>query len=566
VPLLLASQVPLIHQVRERNIVSKKIIFCYDASLGWKQMERQLTLRSLIIGLAGLLVITASSMYVALRMGALPWPTVFVTVVSMAVLKHCKGSTLHEINVTHTIMSSGAMVAGGLAFTLPGLWILNPSAQVPVISLIAMTIVGTMLGTLFTSLFRKKMIEEEQLPYPMGQAAYNTLQAGMKGGKNAKTLFASLGGSVVFTLLRDVWHKIPAILPIFGGSTLFPPLSMWVSPMAAGIGAIIGPALALVWALGMIVGYFLLTPIGLATGLFPDMAAADLFRSNLGIGLMIGTGLGVFIQAIINLAKKKKNTGKREKLSKASKLSLVAVLIFSMIILTLLTEVTIGESVILIIGVFATTYLSSMLTGQTGVNPMEIFGILVLLVVQFLFKPTLVPCFTIAAVTAVACGLAGDVMNDLKSGYLLKANPRAQIVGEGIGGVVGSVVAVFVLLALKQSFGGFGTAQLPAPQATAVSAMIGGLGHMPAFSLGCAIGLVLFLCKVPTATLGLGVYLPPNISSIMGVGAILVALIKHAAKGKYSEEEINDKSNLISSGLLGGEGITGVCIAIISML
>jgi uncharacterized oligopeptide transporter (OPT) family protein len=82
-------------------------------------MQRHLTLRAIIIGIAGLLVITASSMYVALRMGALPWPTIFVTVVSLAALGKAKNSSLQEINVTHTIMSSGAMVAGGLAFTLP---------------------------------------------------------------------------------------------------------------------------------------------------------------------------------------------------------------------------------------------------------------------------------------------------------------------------------------------------------------------------------------------------------------------------------------------------------------
>jgi uncharacterized oligopeptide transporter (OPT) family protein len=112
--------------------------------------ERQLTARGLLIGLGGLIVITASSMYVALRMGALPWPTVFVTVISMAALKKCKNSTIHEINCTHTVMSAGAMVAGGLAFTLPGLWMLDPSASIPTFTLIALTIVGTILGTAFT--------------------------------------------------------------------------------------------------------------------------------------------------------------------------------------------------------------------------------------------------------------------------------------------------------------------------------------------------------------------------------------------------------------------------------
>ncbi len=231
-------------------------------------MNRHLTLRGALIALVGLLVITASSMYVALRMGALPWPTIFVTVVSLAALKRAKGSTLQEINVTHTIMSSGAMVAGGLAFTLPGLWMIDPDANFSTISLIILAVVGAILGTLFSALYRKKLIIDEALPYPMGIASYNTLQAGSKGGAGAKTLFASMGGSVIFTVLRDGFGKIPALLTLFKGSALIPAFSIWVSPMAMGIGAIIGPLFALLWFGGAIFGYYILTPLGIQGGLF----------------------------------------------------------------------------------------------------------------------------------------------------------------------------------------------------------------------------------------------------------------------------------------------------------
>jgi uncharacterized oligopeptide transporter (OPT) family protein len=527
--------------------------------------ERQLTARGLLIGLGGLIVITASSMYVALRMGALPWPTVFVTVISMAALKKCKNSTIHEINCTHTVMSAGAMVAGGLAFTLPGLWMLDPSASIPTFTLIALTIVGTILGTAFTAVFRRRMIEQEQLPYPMGQAAYNTLSAGMEGGKNAKTLFASMGASALFTAIRDGAGKIPSLLQLAAGTAFSQPMYIWVSPMAVGIGAIIGPVLALVWLLGMVLGYYVITPVGLATGLFADMNAAELFRQNLGIGLMIGTGLGVLVKAVIHLISKRTKT-ERKKLTPRALFSLLLLSLLCMIMLTLTTSVTFPETIVLVIGVFCATYLSSMLTGQTGINPMEIFGILVLLVVQPLFHPALAPAFTIVAVTAVACGLAGDVMNDLKCGYLLGADPRQQILGEGIGGVVGSIVSVFVLLALKQSFGSFGTAELPAPQAAAVSAMIGGPKQIPAFLIGCVVGLVLFLCNVPTATLGLGVYLSTAISTIMAVGALVALLVrKVAGRAKTDTKLVDTNLALVSSGFLGGEGITGVIIAIISM-
>lgn len=128
-------------------------------------------------------------MYVALRMGALPWPTVFVTVVSMAILGKAKNSTLEEINCTHTLMSAGAMVAGGLAFTLPGLWMLDSEAELSLFQIAVIAVTGALLGTFFTMIFRHTLIEKEKLPYPMGEAAYNTLIAG-KEGKGAPILFS----------------------------------------------------------------------------------------------------------------------------------------------------------------------------------------------------------------------------------------------------------------------------------------------------------------------------------------------------------------------------------------
>lgn len=519
-----------------------------------------LTIRSLVIGLSGLLVITASSMYVALRMGALPWPTVFVTVVSMAALKKAKNSSLQEINITHTIMSAGAMVAGGLAFTLPGIWILNPSAAMPTFQIVVVTVTGALLGTVFTALFRQRLIEEEKLPYPMGIASYNTLEAGSKGGKGAATLFTSMGASAAFTALRDGAGIIPAVVTPFKGTALFPALSIWVSPMAMGIGAVIGPVLSLVWFLGTIIGYYIITPIGLATGLFENAASADIFRSNLGIGLMIGTGLGVFVKAIFDLLKRKQEK-KTLNIKKDKAIPVVLVMVFAVIILSSLTSIRVQEAVVLVLGVFLTTYLSSTLTGQTGVNPMEIFGMLVLLLCSLLFKPEVVPSFLIAAVTAVACGLAGDVMNDLKSGSLIGTPAKDQIIGEGIGGVVGAIVSAFVIIIMAKAFGGFGTAELPAPQASAVAAMVGGLGNYTAFFIGLGIGMILYLLKVPAATLGLGVYLPSYISSIMAIGAVAML----GAKKLFKKEKAEENGALISSGLLGGEGITGVIIAIIAI-
>ena len=529
----------------------------YRYNLGMNEVRNPLTIRALAVGILGLIIITASSAYVALRMGALPWPTVFVTVLSMAVLGKAKGSTLEEINCTHTLMSAGAMVAGGLAFTLPGLSMIAPGEELPLFQIAVIAVTGAVLGTLFTIIFRKTFIEKEKLPYPMGEAAYNTLIAG-KEGKGAPLLFTSLGLSAVFTYIRDGLGKIPAVLTLFSGSTLFPSLAIWISPMALGIGAIIGPVLALVWFLGAIIGYFIITPAGLGLGLFQSMAEADVFRSNLGIGLMIGTGLGVAIKAIISAFRRKDNDGKRVVTGKDAAV-ILTVAAAAAIMLALFTEITIIEAVLLIIGTYLATYLSGMLTGQTGINPMEIFAILVLLAISAVFSPTLAAAFSIAGVVAVACGLTGDVMNDLKSGSLVGTRPRYQIMAEGIGGIIGALVAAFVIYTIGRTTE-FGSDMFPAPQARAVAAMAGGLENHAAFFAGAAIGILLFLLRLPSATLGLGVYLPTYISSAMALGAVIMAACSRIFRGKAEE-----KAALISSGLLGGEGITGVIIAIFMM-
>lgn len=520
-----------------------------------------LTARGITLGIVGLIIITASSMYVALRMGALPWPTVFVTVLSMAILGKAKDSTLEEINCTHTLMSAGAMVSGGLAFTLPGLWMKDPNASLSLFTIVVIAITGAILGNLFTALYRPAFIEEENLPYPMGKAAYNTLMAG-KGGKGAPVLFSSMGASIIFTALRDWVGAIPSVLTIFKGSALFPGLYMWVSPMALGIGAIIGPVLAIMWFLGSIIGYYIITPIGLASGFFSSMADADLFRSNLGLGIMIGTGLGVAIMAIIKAIRKNRSNNGKKSVNRNVLLAIIAVCILSVIVLSLFTEITFIEAIILVLGTYLAAYLSGMLTGQTGINPMEVFAILVLLFISLLFKPSLVASFSIAGVVAVACGLTGDVMNDLKSGSMIGTPFKYQLIAESIGGIIGAIVAALSLIVMKNAFGSFGTAELPAPQAASVAAMAGGIGNKTAFFIGLAIGIILYILKAPSATLGLGFYLSTSISSIMALGAIIMYVIRRCTKDNAKSE---NNMNLISSGLLGGEGITGVIIAIISM-
>ncbi|MGB9840788.1 OPT/YSL family transporter, partial [Thermovenabulum sp.] len=253
----------------------------------------QLTLRSIVLGAIGSVVITASSTYVALRMGALPWPTIFVAILSLTILKALGKTNINEINVTHTAMSAGGLVAGGLAFTIPGIWMVNPEAKVSFFTLVVVTLCGTVLGLIFTGLIRKHFIEGERLPFPMGIAASQTLIAGDEGGKKGRYLFSSLGFAAIFTALRDQFGVIPAALTsqtLFAKNIFF---GAWLSPMAAGIGYIIGPLYMGTWFLGAVLSYFLIIPLGVSSGIFSSVDAATAFKNSMGIGLIVGSGVGV---------------------------------------------------------------------------------------------------------------------------------------------------------------------------------------------------------------------------------------------------------------------------------
>lgn len=165
----------------------------------------------------------------------------------------------------------------------------------------------------------------------------------------------------------------------------------------------------------------------------------------------------------------------------------------------------------------------------------------------------------LTGVIAVACGLTGDVLNDFKSGHILKTTQKAQFAAEAVGGVIGSFVAAFILFMMLSAFGDIGPGtELPALQAFATTSTISGIPHIIAFWIGLGVGVSLYLFNVPAMTLGLGIYLPMYISSTAFIGGFIVKKVLQADRG--------DKGLIIASGLLGGEGVAGVTIAIIKVL
>ena len=559
-------------------------------------LKGQLTLRGVAIGCVGCAIITAASAYTALKMGALPWPIIFAAIISLFFLKALGHTNLSEANVTHTVMSAGAMVAGGLAFTIPGAWMLGHAAEIDWFQMLAVALAGVVLGLVCTALLRRHFIEDAELEYPIGQAAAQTLVAGDSGGSTGKKLFGAMGLAGLFTALRDGLGAIPSLL--FGNVAL-PGVAfgVYLSPMLLAVGFLVGTGAVAVWFAGALIGNFGIVVGGTAAGLW-DVAAAQGIVSSLGMGVMMGCGVGVIAKNIlpkaVSLVRDTRGSVAVARVEAASPTAAdeaaapgarrrrrltagLAALAVAAVALLACFALGLGAvpSVIVVLLAFVTCAMSAQSVGQTGIDPMEIFGLIVLLAVAALSDVAQVQLFFVAGVVAVACGLAGDIMNDFKAGHVLGTDPRAQWIGQAVGGVLGAVVAVAVMAVLLAAYGpdAFGLqGTFVAAQASVVATMVAGIPSVPAFLVGLAVGFALYLLGAPAMMLGLGIYLPFYMSLTAFLGAMaprafdavcarrLATLPPAEAAARL--KALDETGLVVASGLLGGESVVGVVIAL----
>ena len=549
----------------------------------------QISAAGILIGCIGCVIITASSVYTALKMGALPWPTIFTSITALVLLRAAGRTSLNEANVTQIIMSAGSMVAGGLAFTIPGVWMLGLGAELSWIEIGGVALAGTLLGLVCTALIRRRFVEESDLEYPIGTAAAETLMASRAGGATGKRLFGSMAAAGIWCALRDLAGVIPAMigaLPIPGVA-----FGIYNSPMLLSVGFLVGGAAVAFWLAGGLIANFGIIVGGSAAGLW-DVANAQGIVSSLGMGLMMGSGIGVVVRDILPAAFRSAHNGRRDdnhanapartygKLDRSVLALLVAAAALLVCLVLGLSPIACAVVVVL---AFVTTIMSAQSVGQTGIDPMEIFGLIVLLVIAALGESDQVRLFFVAGVVAVACGLAGDVMSDFKTGKIIGTDPRAMWIGQAIGALIGCVVSVTVMCALLNAYGAdaFGPGKLfVSAQASVVATMVSGIPSVPAFVLGLVAGVALYCLGIPSMMLGLGVYLPFYMTLSASLGAAVkiaydrVASIRNArASGNVAANANTDAGEtsheetgiIVASGVLGGESIVGVIIALASV-
>ena len=549
----------------------------------------QISAAGILIGCIGCVIITASSVYTALKMGALPWPTIFTSITALVLLRAAGRTSLNEANVTQIIMSAGSMVAGGVAFTIPGVWMLGLGAELSWIEIGGVALAGTLLGLVCTALIRRRFVEESDLEYPIGTAAAETLMASRAGGATGKRLFGSMAAAGIWCALRDLAGVIPAMigaLPIPGVA-----FGIYNSPMLLSVGFLVGGAAVAFWLAGGLIANFGIIVGGSAAGLW-DVANAQGIVSSLGMGLMMGSGIGVVARDILPAAFRSAHNGRRDddranaparafgKLDRSVLALLVAAAALLVCLVLGLSPIACAVVVVL---AFVTTIMSAQSVGQTGIDPMEIFGLIVLLVIAALGESDQVRLFFVAGVVAVACGLAGDVMSDFKTGKIIGTDPRAMWIGQAIGALIGCAVSVAVMCALLNAYGAdaFGPGKLfVSAQASVVATMVSGIPSVPAFVLGLVAGVALYCLGIPSMMLGLGVYLPFYMTLSASLGAAVkiaydrVASIRNArasgdattnANTGTDETSHEETGIIVASGVLGGESIVGVIIALASV-
>ena len=549
----------------------------------------QISAAGILIGCIGCVIITASSVYTALKMGALPWPTIFTSITALVLLRAAGRTSLNEANVTQIIMSAGSMVAGGLAFTIPGVWMLGLGAELSWIEIGGVALAGTLLGLVCTALIRRRFVEESDLEYPIGTAAAETLMASRAGGATGKRLFGSMAAAGIWCALRDLAGVIPAMigaLPIPGVA-----FGIYNSPMLLSVGFLVGGAAVAFWLAGGLIANFGIILGGSAAGLW-DVTNAQGIVSSLGMGLMMGSGIGVVVRDILPAAFRSAHNGRRDDnhagaparaFGKLDRSVLALFVAAAALLVCLVLGLSPIACAVVVVLAFVTTIMSAQSVGQTGIDPMEIFGLIVLLVIAALGESDQVRLFFVAGVVAVACGLAGDVMSDFKTGKIIGADPRAMWIGQAIGALIGCAVSVAVMCALLNAYGAdaFGPGKLfVSAQASVVATMVSGIPSVSAFALGLVAGVALYCLGIPSMMLGLGVYLPFYMTLSASLGAAVkiaydrVASIRNArasgdattnANTGTDETSHEETGIIIASGVLGGESIVGVIIALASV-
>jgi OPT family oligopeptide transporter len=590
----------------------------------------ELTLRAVLSGLFVGSLIGASNVCIGLKIGWTFGASITAAVVSFAIFRGLAGLLrkpygARENLITATAGSAAGTMAsaGGFVACIPALELYyknNPGtgSLLTYGQLVIWAISIAFLGVFFAVPLRKQMVVREKLRYPTGTAAVETIKAMYASGAEAVKKARILLYAAVFAAAVKMLYSIQPIglgryenlsLDDFGwasaailGITLVAiKMGINMSPMMIGAGILVGPKVG--WSLfgGSILAWGVITPILFRNGTltFTTEAAAynTAFRWVLwpGVACMVASGfasLGLQYKVIGH------TFGSFRKLLRGQKADVAegeddapdpfpikwwAVgMVFATTLTTVLAHFYFGIAIWMgILAVLLSSVIASIAvraTGETDINPVGAMG-KITQAVYGAVDPGMIPTNLMAAgITAAGASQAGDLMHDLKAGYVLKVSIRRQVLAQLCGVVVGVFTAAGVYRLLTAAYEIPGE-DFSGPAVSAWYAMAEvlarGLSSLPAGALTAALvgAVVGVLLPIVGRVHGLGRWLPspialgiafmvtPYSSMAMWLGAVLTSLYQ-----RRRPDEVDRYGASLASGLIAGEGLMMVVVAILLIL
>ena len=571
----------------------------------------EITVTSIIVGIILAVVFGAANAYLGLRVGMTISASIPAAVISMGIIRVIlKRNSILENNMVQTVGSAGESLAAGAIFTIPALFMWASESELVKspsfwnITLIALF--GGILGTLFMIPLRKALIVEEHgvLPFPEGTACAEVLLAGEEGGEKSKVVFSGFGIAALYKFIADGIKLFPSsvswnIKPLRTG------FGLDVLPALAGVGYICGMKISSYLFAGGVLGWFVLIPIISFFGnngiispastpiseLGPDAIWSSYIR-YIGAGAVAAGGIlsliksfpliiKTFTKAIKGFGKGSNNNESRTERD----IPMIFVLAGSLIIALAIWLVPsipvnlLGALLIVIFGFFFAT-VSSRMVGLVGSSNNPISGMIIatLLVVTLVLKATgfngyegMASAISIGTIVCIISAMAGDTSQDLKTGYIVGATPIKQQIGELIGSVASAFAIAAIMFLLNKAWG-FGSAELPAPQATLMKLVVEGVmgGTLPWSLILCGVGIaiVVEILGINVLPFAVGLYLPIYLSFPIFVGGIVRYFIekKNSKKSEEIQKESSEKGILFCSGMIAGEGLVGMLLAILAVI
>ena len=570
----------------------------------------EFTVTSVILGAIIAIIFGAANAYLGLRVGMTVSASIPAAVISMGILRMIlKGESILENNIVQTIGSAGESLAAGAIFTLPAMFIWMKEWGIGSPSLIEIALIalcGGLLGVFFMIPLRKALIVKEHgvLPYPEGTACAEVLLAGEEGGSKASVVFAGLGISAVYKFIADGLKVFPSEIEWAIPGYTNCAIGIDVLPALVGVGYICGYKISGYMFSGALVGWFVLIPmISLFGGdavLYPatDPISSldywgiwDSYIRYIGAGAVAFGGILSLIKSlplIVDTFRKAMKDysikGESSTLRTDNDMSMKVVLLGSLaVIISIWLIPTIpvnllGAVLIAVFGFFFAT-VSSRLVGLVGSsnNPVSGMAIATLLISTLALKASglvgregMLGSIAIGSIICIIAAIAGDASQDLKTGYIVGATPKKQQMGELVGVLI-SAITIGAVLYLLDTAWGFGSKDIPAPQATLMKLVVEGVmdGNLPwpLIFAGASIGLAVEVLGIPILPFAVGLYLPIHLSAGIMIGGLVRLFTEKRKKSSEAEKKAQvDRGILYTSGLIAGEGLVGVLLAIFALI